>query len=125
MLQKPLSEITIDDLSELVANAVSESRNLEFKRELCGTTDSDKKEFLADVSAFANATGGDLIFGIDEVDGVASAIVGVQNNDLDSQILRLESLIRDGIEPRIPGVRCQLIPSGSLGPVLILSLIHI
>jgi len=39
---------------------------LDYKRDVPGESDQDKKEFLADISSFANATGGDLIYGVDE-----------------------------------------------------------
>ncbi len=37
------------------ASARSQSRHLEFKRQLPGSTDIEKKEFLADVTAMANS----------------------------------------------------------------------
>ena len=63
--ENPLQDISLDDLQRLVTNAVSESRSIEYKQALPGTTNDDKKEFLADVSAFANAVGGDLLYGTD------------------------------------------------------------
>jgi predicted HTH transcriptional regulator len=38
-----------------------------------GGSDRDRKEFLADVSAFANPSGGDIVIGIEEDEGVAGA----------------------------------------------------
>ena len=119
MIQKTLNEINIEDLNELVTNSVSEGRNLDYKRDLCGNSDADKKEFLSDISSFANATGGDLLFGVDEAEGAASAIVGLKELDADATILRLESSIRDGIEPRIAGVQFRVVESDKNGPVLI------
>lgn len=52
------------DLLALISNAVSEGRTIDYKRELPGNSDGEKKEFLADVSSFANTSGGDLIFGL-------------------------------------------------------------
>lgn len=34
------------------------------RRRCPGTTDDEKKEFLADATSFANAAGGDLIYGV-------------------------------------------------------------
>jgi hypothetical protein len=56
MIDKPVAQIGIEDLQRLVANKVSEPRSLEYKQALPGGTDSEKKEFLGDVSAFANAS---------------------------------------------------------------------
>lgn len=101
MINKPLDEITSIDIEALVTNSTSESITLEYKRELPGTTDADKKEFLADVSALANTSGGDLLFGIQESDGYADSIVDIGAMDVDAEILRLNSLIASGLDPRI------------------------
>lgn len=70
----------------------------------------DKKEFLADVSSFANAAGGYLIYGMRENSGIASELCGLENINADAEIRRLENIIRDGIKPRIPGVSLWAIP---------------
>jgi hypothetical protein len=101
MIPKPIDQITYDDLVALVANQVPESRTLEFKREL----PSESKEFLRDVSALANTNGGDIIFGVDEAEGVASALPGLAGANEDDTVLRLESIARDGLDPRISGLR--------------------
>ncbi len=64
MIPKPLDKIEKPDIDALVANAVSERRTIEYKLVLPENADSNKKEFLADVSSFANAAGGDLLFGV-------------------------------------------------------------
>lgn len=64
MIAKRLSEIEKSDLDALVTNGVSEGKTLDYKLSLPGPSDDDKKEFLADVSSFANAGGGDIVFGI-------------------------------------------------------------
>jgi hypothetical protein len=58
-IDKPLDEIGLEDLQRLLTNGVAESRSLEYKQVLPTGTDSDRKEFLVDVSSFANAIGGD------------------------------------------------------------------
>jgi len=45
------------DLAELVATQVPEGLRIEYKRELYGNRDEDKREALKDISAFANAFG--------------------------------------------------------------------
>lgn len=45
---------------------VPESRTLEYKRDLPDPKDRDsKREFLGDVTSFANAQGGDIVYGIE------------------------------------------------------------
>jgi hypothetical protein len=101
MIPKPFEEIAEDDLLALIANAVGEGRTIDYKRELPGNSDADKKEFLADVSSFANTSGGDLVFGADEVDGLPTQITGFQTTNADADLQRLESILASGLEPRI------------------------
>jgi hypothetical protein len=101
VIPKELKEISESDIDALLANTVAESRTLEYKLKLPGDTDSDKKEFLADVSAFANTSGGDLIFGIEEDKSIPTKISGLEISDRDAIILRLSSIINDGLSPRI------------------------
>jgi len=95
-----------EDLQALIDNSVLESKTIEYKQSLPSNSESSKKEFLADVSSFANASGGDLIFGIiaDKKTGVPKSLEGLTIENIDQEILRLENMIRDGIEPRIPSV---------------------
>lgn len=69
MINKHLDEISLDDLKQLRNNVVSEGKTIEYKQQLPTNSDGDRKEFLADISSFANASGGDLIFGITEENG--------------------------------------------------------
>ncbi len=94
-------DITEADLKELIDGGVQEGLRIEYKSETCGNKDEDKKEFLKDVSSFMNAHGGHLIFGMKEVEGVASEICGLVDIDPDKELQRLISLINSGIEPRI------------------------
>ena len=66
MIPRDFDAITKTDVEALMANAVAEGRALEYKQQLPGNGDEDKKEFLADVSSFANAGGGDIVFGVVE-----------------------------------------------------------
>src|SRR5271167_4288535 len=118
MISKGLPEITEDDLLGLIANGVSEGRNIDYKRELPKGNDEDKKEFLADVSSFANTAGGDLIFGIEEEKGLPTNIVGVQTADIDLELRRLDSVLASGISPRI-NYELRAIPLQSGNQVLI------
>lgn len=61
---KPLEEITEADLQRLVEDRVEENRQLEYKRDIPGTSDADKREFVRDVVSFSNSAGGHIIFGI-------------------------------------------------------------
>jgi len=101
MIPKPSNEITEADIQEIKANGVPEGNDIEYKRELPGTSDEQKREFLADVSSFANTGGGDIIYGVAENQGVITEIAGLSSCDFDVEILRLENLMRDGVAPRM------------------------
>lgn len=107
MIAKNIDQITEEDLQTLVGNSVLEGKRIEYKKTLPSNSDSDKKEFLADVSSFANASGGDLIYGISEDMGIPKAVEGLNIINVDQEIRRLDSLIRNGIKPRIPSVFIQ------------------
>lgn len=111
MIPGPLDAVDKAALQRLFANGVGESRTLEYKRELPNSKDKDsKREFLADVTSFANAQGGDLLYGIDAPKGVPKAITGLIIDDPDGELRRWEDIIQDGVEPRLPGLRLRWIP---------------
>jgi len=107
-LNKPLEELTEADLMELIASRIEERRTLDYKLTLPGNSGEDSKEFVADVSSFANTAGGHLIYGMREENGVAAELVGV-DGDFDAEMLRLDSRVRDGIAPRIPSERMKAV----------------
>lgn len=113
IIDKPLSSITESDLTGLIANKVVERRGLEYKAALPGNADKDKKEFLADVSSFANAGGGLILYGLNETDGLPTALTGFPPDTIDAEKRRLENIIRDGIAPRIPNITIEGINLGS------------
>lgn len=120
-LEKPLDAITENDLRQLVENQELEKKGLDYKLSLPSNSDADKKEFLADVSSFANSSGGVIIYGIaqDNATGLPKEVVGIDSANIDQETLRLESIIREGIEPRIPSVTTQPIKLANSKTVLI------
>jgi len=127
MIPKEFDAISKEDIDALPANAVPESRTIEYKEQLPGGSDEDKKEFLADASSLANAGGGDLIFGISEKrdangkpTGLPEAAEGLAGANPDAEKRRFEDMLRAGIDPRIPGIRIKHIDGFPAGPVLII-----
>ena len=53
-MPESLNEIVESDIRELKDAGIQEGKTVEYKRELLGTRDDEKREFLADVSSFAN-----------------------------------------------------------------------
>lgn len=119
MIAAAIESITGNHIHSLVANKVREGRRIEYKQALPGNADKDKKEFLADVSSFANASGGDLIFGVMATNGVPIGAPGLRDTDLDKEMLRLDSMLRDAIAPRILGIRMQPTEGLDDGPGLL------
>jgi Putative DNA-binding domain len=107
---KSFEEISESDLNDQVSAGVPEGVLLDYKRDLYGRSDADIREFLKDISSFANTSGGHLIIGIDENAGVPARLCPL-TGDPDQELQRLENLARDGIEPRRR--RRTIVPSAS------------
>jgi Schlafen, AlbA_2 len=127
MIEKPIDKIEKADIESLVTARVSERKTLEYKLQLPSNQTDDKREFLYDVSSFANTSGGDIVFGIaDERDsagkptGIPSPPQGLTQENLSGDILRMENMVRDGIDPRIAGIEWLSISGFPSGPVLIM-----
>ena len=126
MINLPFKQIDTAAIEALVSNQVPEGRTLDYKDKLPGSGKEDRKEFLADVSALANAAGGDIVFGISErrengkPTGIPQSISGLGSINFDAELLRLENMIRDGLEPRIIGVQMGPVEGFPSGPVLVI-----
>lgn len=108
MIQKPFDAISKADIEALIDNAVSECRTLEYKQNLPGESEGDKKKFLADVSSFGNASGGDILYGVKAaVDaegkktGAPESVQPIAQTTPDEAKRRLDDMIRNGISPRL------------------------
>lgn len=107
MLPKKLEELTPEYIQSLEGKEVNESKYLDYKTKLWGKSKSEKKEMLKDISAFANSGGGDIVIGIKETKGLDEyskklEVVGIDDFDLDSEILSIESSLGDNLRPRLP-----------------------
>jgi len=108
MIYKNFDAIEKADIDELIENKVNESKTLEYKQQLPGMADKDKKEFLHDVSAFANASGGDIIYGIKEdmpkngnKTAAPKCVMPITCKTADKAKGWLEDVIRNGLRPRL------------------------
>jgi hypothetical protein len=119
---KGIDKISADDILGLVEAGVPEGKEVDYKQNMPANDNDGKKEFLADVSSFANTTGGYLIFGVREKNLIPIDVCGLPITNPDVEIQRLENMIRDGIDPRIPSVATRAVPLGASKYVV---LIHI
>src|SRR5258706_6055143 len=93
-----------------VEQRLAEWKTIGYKESLSVQTDVERKKFLSQVSSFANAVGGDLIYGIRATNGVPAELCGLELENPDGMVLRLEDMLRTGIRPRIPGVLIRAVP---------------
>ena len=105
---RQLSSVQIEDIERLITNSVAENLFLDYKQELKLDTQDKKKEFLRDISAFANSEGGTLVFGVEEdrddnskPNGLPKSIIGFEVENLDAFMLAADQLIKDGIDERL------------------------
>lgn len=106
MISKELDNITLEDIQDLKDNYVPEGKTIDYKETISISSDSDRKEFLFDVCSFANASGGDLIFGIKQnvESSCPEEILGIEIPNIDKLKLQIDSMLRDNISPRLPSV---------------------
>jgi hypothetical protein len=125
MLPTDLESATAEHVRSLIEDEAEENLRLEFKAEQPGTSTDERREMLYDIAAMANADGGDLIYGIadrrdqeNQSTGIADKIQGWTWSNPQSEITRIENLIRDSIAPRLSGVQIKFVSTGR-GDVLI------
>jgi hypothetical protein len=126
MLPVRFDEIGSADILRLVEDKTSERKRLEYKEKLTIDTGDQKAEFLADISSFANASGGDIIFGVsDERDengnatGVPGEIKPLSIASVQIELGRIENIIQSGIQPRLPDVHPKAVEIPGIGTVIV------
>ncbi|MEW6639964.1 MAG: ATP-binding protein [Pseudomonadota bacterium] len=102
---------TLADLDALRKNAIRESSTLEYKAS--AAVDQRKKdEIVKDISAMANAEGGQIIYGMTEDNHEPAGLDdGVSPAPFDG--LWLEQIIQQNISPKIQDLKILLIPRGN------------
>ncbi len=127
MINKDFDLISKEDIERLISDQVMEGHELDYKEALPDNNDEAKKEFLADVCSFANSSGGSLIYGVKDkrdkngkTTGVPETAEGLGTKNPDEEIRRLESMLQDGVKPRITGVLMKHLEGFSKGPVILI-----
>ena len=119
IFQKNFDQITSSDITDLIKNKYDERQSIEYKKEMYGRSDSDKRELLRDVSSIANAFGGYLIIGLDtDKDSVPVGTVSIPDAEVECH--RIEQVCLASIEPRIPGLRMRVIRLDSGEDIIII-----
>jgi len=109
MFNKKFEDIKFQDIENLIEQGVVEYQNLEYKREVWGGSDSNKKEMLKDVTSMANKYGGNIIIGIEEdgETGKANAVCNIPNAEQERD--RVLSTLITSVQPRIPSVKIKVV----------------
>ncbi|MBA3939589.1 MAG: hypothetical protein C0520_00100 [Sphingopyxis sp.] len=121
MIDRALDAITLSDIEDLVRFKRSEGRTLDFKATFPDAGHKGVRDFLADVTAFANSGGGDLVIGVTEDDnGDAAEVLGISRDNLDENLRRIEDQLRSCVDPRVPDFRIHRVdlPDGKVVLVL-------
>jgi hypothetical protein len=89
LLGSSIEQVEYSQLMTLISNQVPEAFDLDYKSEMYGSSDKDKRDAATDVAALANTSGGLLIIGIDEDDQArAETAPGVILSDADERRIR-------------------------------------
>lgn len=107
IFEKNIKEINEEDLHYLLEYEVIEDRQLEYKGTLEPNSDRWKGKFLKVTSSFANTSGGLLICGINEENGVPRDFNLLNIDDFDSLRIILQDIIRSRSEPIIPNLEIE------------------
>ncbi len=113
-----LRDATLEDVERLVSDGIPEGLHIDYKQELHLDKPKQKKEFLRDVAAFANAEGGLLVYGVEEdrdsdgqPTGVPKTVCGTPLDNPDKAVQSMENLLRDCIDERLPSYELQPLPT--------------
>jgi hypothetical protein len=118
LLDIPLDKITADDLRRLIDTGAAESLHADYKAATYGATPEQRREFLADISSFANSAGGDLIIGVTEQNGIPNGFRPFTDHP-EPELRRLDDMARGGLQPTITNLRMRAVPSPAGGYVII------
>lgn len=92
-----MARLNLESINNLINEKIKESLNLDYKREL---DEHNNNEIAKDISAFANASGGKIIYGISEKDGLPSSINWIESKGVKEKI---EDIILNHIQPELKG----------------------
>jgi hypothetical protein len=98
LLGTRLEDVKPEHLHALVSDQVPEAFDLDFKAELYGNGESDRRALATDVAALANTAGGLLVLGIGE-DGQSRAATAPGVSVADSETRRIRNIIASLVSP--------------------------
>lgn len=118
-----LEQVGLEDIQNLIDTKERENQHIEFKEKVPDFKIlAQKLEFLHDVSAFANAGGGDIVYGIKEkrdnknrATAFPIAMPGLQISNPDYVQRQIEGILYSGLQPSLRGLQFRWLskPDGS------------
>jgi len=104
---KDVIDLDAERLRAFVDLRIQENQQLDYKEAIYGSKSEDAahRDFIQDVTGFANAEGGTLFIGIREPAKASAStdpLIGIQDGD--SVAVKLERICAASIDPRIPGL---------------------
>jgi hypothetical protein len=128
VIRVPFEGIGRNEIEALVSNQVAEDRTLEYK-EYLPTDNRSKRNFICAVASLANAEGGDIVLGVEEARhgqkklGWPKKAWGLGYGEFDEMRRSLESMLRQGSDPPIVGVRFCEVRGFERGPVVVMGIV--
>lgn len=103
------------DALALIRDEVQESLTLDYKQsDALGKSDGKKSELSKDVSAFANSSGGTILYGMAESRNYPTQVDdGLDPSDISKEWI--EQVVNSSVHPKIEGLRINQIPLRSRG----------
>lgn len=116
-----VQNMNFESFTEFINLGLQEGAQIDYKEALSGSGKHEGyKEFLKDISAFANAHGGLLIIGVKEPEeglSINDQIIGIKDGaDLAKD---LERLAATSLDPRIPGFLIKSVPASDNSDVIV------
>ena len=143
MRGKPIDQITIGDIEQLITDGVAEDRRLEFKVDIPVSNEEQKRQrskapdaipldrswingrslqdygrdaLAEEIVAFANSDGGTLILGMDETSEAPPRAVKINAlPDVAGLERRLRDVLLSCVEPRLPYVAVRGVQTDATG----------
>lgn len=93
----------LDDIDTIISNGYEESQYLEFKEKRAFEIKDLRSEISKDISAFANSTGGIIIYGIEEKNSKGYRLSFIDGDKFTKEWL--QQVISSNIQRRISGIQ--------------------
>ncbi len=115
-----LSDWEEQDLQKLIDDQLQERDTIEYKKDMYGNSDDDKREMLKDITSMANHRGGHILIGIEENDeGIPTNVVGIE---LGNHVERIRSSCLDNIDKKIVGLDIEDVSLSNGKLIIIISI---